>query len=231
LSIETRLQKVMPALSARERGLLVLGCLKDGTPEDPLWRKTMPANQVREFNQFIDLMNVVNIQLAAQIAVLEQAAETIEMRECWLISIVLWQEHLDEIHAAVQQTTRDQKRLTRLAEAFDSRPLAALGKAEEGPSRLGSLREALADTLARHVIACWQQVRACEIVLIDIAARFDGEDPLKPVSREALNETRERLSKVGNHLAALDQECELAEPPEDVVEVLRGVVRRFELGF
>jgi hypothetical protein len=40
LSVEARLQKVMPALSAKERGLLVLGCLKDGTPEDPLWRKT-----------------------------------------------------------------------------------------------------------------------------------------------------------------------------------------------
>jgi hypothetical protein len=65
----------MPALSAKERGLLVLGCLKDGTPEDPAWRQTMPANQVREFNHFIDLMNVANIQLAAQIAVLEQAAD------------------------------------------------------------------------------------------------------------------------------------------------------------
>jgi hypothetical protein len=68
-------------------------------------------------------------------------------------------------------------------------------------------------------------------VLAEIGAWFDGDDPLKPVSREALNETRERLSKVGNHLAALDKEFELPEPPEDVVEVLRGVVRRFEPGF
>jgi hypothetical protein len=231
LSVETRLQKVMPALSAKERGLLVLGCLKEGTPEDPLWRKTMPPNQVREFNQFIDLMNVANIQLAAEIAVLEQAAETIEMRECWLISIVLWQEHLVEIHRAVQQATRDQKRLARLVEAFDWRPLEAFGKAGGGPSRLRSLREALADTLARHVIACWQQVRACEIVLTDIAAWFDATDPLKPVSREALNETLQKLSRVRDHLAALDKECELSEPPEEVVDALRGVVRRFEPGF
>jgi hypothetical protein len=229
LSVETRLQKVMPTLSAKERGLLLLACLKDGRPEDPLWRKSMPANQVPEFNQFIDLMNVANIQVAAQIAVLEQAVETIEMRECWLISIVLLQKHLAEIHRAVQEATQNPKRLARLFEALDWRPLEVFGKAEEEPSRLG-LRDALAETLSRHVLACWQQVRACEIVLSEIAAWFDGEDPLKPVSREALNETRQKLSKVRGHLAALDQECELAEPPEDVVEA-RGVVRRFEPGY
>jgi hypothetical protein len=68
-------------------------------------------------------------------------------------------------------------------------------------------------------------------VLAEIAAWFDGEDPLKPVSREALNETRQKLSKVRDHLAALDKECELAEPPEDVIETLRGVVRRSEPSF
>jgi hypothetical protein len=191
----------------------------------------MPANQVREFNQFIDLMNVANIQLAAQIAVLEQAAETIEMRECWLISVVLWQEHLAEIHRVVQQATRGQKRLPKLVEALDWRPLDAFGTAEDGPSRLESLREPLADTLASHVIGCWQQVRACEIVLTEIAAWFDGADPLKPVSREALNETRQRLSKIRDHLSALDKEFELIEPPEEVVETLREVVGRSASSF
>jgi hypothetical protein len=231
VSIDTRLRKVIPALSAKERGLPVLGCLKDGTPEDPLWRKTMPASQVREFNQFIDLMNVANIQLAAQIAVLEQAAETIEMRECWLIPVVLWQAHLAEIHRAVPEKARDQKRLARVVEALSWRPLDAFREAKNGPSRLEWLREALAETLARQVIGYWRQVRACEIVLAEIAAWFDGEDPLKPVSREALNETRERLSRVRGQLATLHKECELAEPREDVVEVLRGVVRRSEPGF
>jgi hypothetical protein len=226
VSVEARLQKVMPALSAKERGLLVLGCLKDGTPEDPLWRKTMPSNQMREFNQFIDLMNVANIQIAAQIALLEQAAETIEMRECWLISVVLWQEHLAEIQGAVQQATRGKKQLVRLAEALDWRPLDAFGRAEDGLSRLGSLREVLADTLARQLVACWQQLRACETVLAEIAAWFDGADPLKPVSRNALIQTRQKLSTIRDHLAALDKEFELAEPPEEMVETLREVVTR-----
>jgi hypothetical protein len=191
----------------------------------------MPANQVPEFNQLIDLMNVAHIQLAAQIAVLEQAAETIEMRECWLISVALWQEHLDEIHRVAKGATRGQKRLARLVEAIDWRPLEAFGKAGGGPSRLGSLREALAETLSRHVLACWQQVRACETVLTEIAAWFDGEDPLKPVSREALNHTRQKLSNVRDHLAALDKELELQEPPEEMVDAMRSVVRRSEASF
>jgi hypothetical protein len=82
------------------------------------------------------------------------------MRECWLISLVLWQEHLAETHRVVPETARDQKRLARLVEALDWALLKTLGKAEEKHSRLESLREALAEILARHVIACWQQVRA-----------------------------------------------------------------------
>jgi hypothetical protein len=93
------------------------------------------------------------------------------------------------------------------------------------------LHGTLAETLGHHVITCWQQVRACEIVIGEIAAWFDGEDPLKPVSREALNETLREAIKVRDHLAALDKECEVAESPEDVVENLRGVVRRFEPSF
>jgi hypothetical protein len=65
----------------------------------------------------------------------------------------------------------------------------------------------------------------------EIAAWFDGEGPVKPVSREALNETRTRFSTVRDHLTALDKECELAAPPETVVETLRGVVRRYQSSF
>jgi hypothetical protein len=103
-----------------------------------------------------------------------------------------------------------------------------LKKARQAPRRSGVLaREALAETLAGHAIACWQQVRACEIVLAEIGAWFDGDDPLKPVSREALNETHVRLSRVRDHIAALDKELELRDPPKAVPEVLRGIVRRF----
>jgi CAAX protease family protein len=55
------------------------------------------------------------------------------------------------------------------------------------------------------------------------------ENPAQDSS--VLSKTRERLSAVRDHLDALDNEFELPEPPDHVLEVLRAVVRRFELGF
>ncbi len=37
----------------------------------------------------------------------------------------------------------------------------------------------------------WEDIRALEIVIGEIAAEFDGEDPLRPLIREAL-ERRKR---------------------------------------
>ena len=51
-TLDTRLSRLMPALSAKERGVLVLRSLKDGTAEDPMWRSTMPLNQYAEFNRY-----------------------------------------------------------------------------------------------------------------------------------------------------------------------------------
>ncbi len=53
MSIVARLNRLAPALSARERATLVLRSLRDKTPEDPLWRRTMPPNQVEEFNRLM----------------------------------------------------------------------------------------------------------------------------------------------------------------------------------
>ena len=41
MSLDTRLQKLMPALSAKERAILILRSLKEETEEDPSWRNTM----------------------------------------------------------------------------------------------------------------------------------------------------------------------------------------------
>ena len=53
MNIESRLKKVIPALSARERAILVLRSWQDGTPEDRSWRLAMPSDQTREFNRLI----------------------------------------------------------------------------------------------------------------------------------------------------------------------------------
>lgn len=80
LSGKQRLNKLMPALSARERAILVLRSLKDNTPADPLWRRTMPQEQAREFSRLIVLMNACNIYLPLYITVVEQKTEQMNLR-------------------------------------------------------------------------------------------------------------------------------------------------------
>jgi len=107
VSIDSRLSKLAPALTARERSILVLGSLKDGRPDDPAWRNTMPPDQVGEFNRLIGLMNVANRELTLYIGMLERMATELELREAWLVTEVLWQEHLDEIRWAMQSAIRE----------------------------------------------------------------------------------------------------------------------------
>jgi hypothetical protein len=46
----------------------------------------------------------------------------------------------------------------------------------------------------------WQQIRALEVALDEIAAEFDGEDALKPVFRDVINDSKRRLQEALEHL-------------------------------
>ena len=87
MSIDARLNKLMPVLTARERAILVLRSLKDKTPEDPLWRRTMPQEQSKEFNRLIVLMNACNLHLPLFITMVEQHSEQMWLRLNWLMTL------------------------------------------------------------------------------------------------------------------------------------------------
>jgi hypothetical protein len=62
---------------------------------------------------------------------------------------------------------------------------------------------------------------AAEMVLEEVAAEFDGEDPLLPLVRGVLDKTREDLVGLHPPLGFADIEAELPEPDEERVEFLR----------
>ena len=97
MSIDARLNKLFPGLTAQERGILVLKSWKEGKDEDPQIRLTMPPEQGEEFNRLIGLMNAANVELGALIALFEQIVVQIEIRHAWLMTIRLWQLDADDL--------------------------------------------------------------------------------------------------------------------------------------
>jgi len=345
MSIEQRLNRLAPVLTAQERAILILEAWKDGKPEDPAWRHTMPPEQSHAFNRYIDLINQANRELALVIGMLERMAAELELREAWLVTEVLWQEHLEEIRWTMEQTLQEPitaseyaakaeawraqwlslrelaeiaaedydgwtdadleqvegwnepvvsdaawqrvaaekerelrglvaegrlaargegKRLKVQLGAFDDlidRPsrvfpddyssyrilpddqAAEAEQERQGLQRLqnvlngglpgkqdalglpAKLSELMRPTIARLLISCWVQVRTVEIILDEIAGEFSGADPLKPDLREELEETKQRLLTLQEHLLYLRMEVVLREPLEEEVEELRRWTR------
>ncbi len=90
MSIGGRLDKLTPALTGKERAILILKASKEGAPEDPQIRSSMPPAQALEFNHFIGLMNGVNLFLTFYTGVLSQCLAYLDARYGWLLTFHLW---------------------------------------------------------------------------------------------------------------------------------------------
>jgi hypothetical protein len=344
MSIDTRLSRLAPALSAQERAILVLQSWKEGNREDPNWRLTMPANQGLQFNHYISLMNAANQFIGTYAGFLECTAKELALRQSWYMALTLWQEHLDEIARTVrlslpepiteseyrskveagraewvevgelagylaggwdgwtdddyEEDEEEGRVLTdaawdRVAGAKEAelRALVARGalpargkgrglkiqagafddyasvspvavpedhlsyrvlpdamrdQVEQdrlGLKRLkgalsgwdfdhpdqdgfdslpGKLQAMLRETIAHDIIVSWIQVRCAEIVLDEVAAEFNGADPLRPHAREKLDATRERLLQSAGELEFFNMAVVLREPLPEELDELRG---------
>jgi len=90
VTIDGRLDKLTPALTAKQRAVLILRAWKEGGPQDPQIRSSMPPEQALEFNHYIGLMNGVNVFLTFYTGVLDQALAHLDARLGWLLTLHLW---------------------------------------------------------------------------------------------------------------------------------------------
>ena len=355
MSGNQRLDRLYPALTAKERALLVLRAWKQNCEEDAQVRRTMPQSQALDFNHYVHLMNAANGDLALHIVVLNGVAGQLGLKSAWLASLQMWGIRVWDLatyialHTNEPITESEHRRLVEKARA-EMVPLAELaevlvegyegwseadkeqaedgddeqvvtGKAwnrllaekkreltrlvEEGTlagrrsgrrllinngsfcdwlgepvpvcpdwgkgydvlpddqaERVESLKgerlraqevvarspispmqrfleeqlgrrvtdrqerwdeamAALRQSLREGVPWCWQELRAVEMVLAEVAEEFDGEDPLVPAVREVLDKTRQDLVELHPLLSFVDVEVELTEPDEERVEFLR----------
>ena len=122
-----RLTTLASALTAKERALLVLRSWKEDRAEDPDWRRTMPADQARDFNRLVNLMNGVNRNLAPLAMYLEDQVEMLSLRLGWLSTFLLWQVNVDQIAEFIKWDT------TELVTETEYRELEGKARAESKP--------------------------------------------------------------------------------------------------
>jgi hypothetical protein len=350
-----RLDRLYPALTAKERALLVLRAWKEDQEEDSQVRRTMPQSQAPDFNHYIHLMNAANLDMGKYIVVLNGMVNQLGLKHAWLASLQLWGTCVwtlaayIALHTNEPITKSEHRRLVKkarkemipvadladvLVESYDGWTEADMEPVEDpddGPAvrqkawnrllaekkrELGRLVEkgvlagkrsgrrlrikngsfydwlgkpvlvcpdwgegydvlpddqadrveslkrerlraqqviakspissmqrlleeefgrpvterqehwdeamaALAESLGEEIPWCWQELRAAETVLEEVAEAFDGEDPLLPQVREVLDKTRRNLVELHPLLSFVDVEVELPEPDEERVEFLR----------
>ena len=90
MSGEQRLDRLYPALTAKERGLLVLQAYKAGETPDRLIYSTIPSAQGAAFNRYIRLMNAVNTELTPVLFVLHEQIDKLGLKHAWLQTVHLW---------------------------------------------------------------------------------------------------------------------------------------------
>ena len=81
---DTRLDRLLPGLTVKERAILMLRDFKAGKPQDRQLLNTAPDRQTTELNRLIGLMNAANGDLAHLVAIIHERAQKEELRFSWL---------------------------------------------------------------------------------------------------------------------------------------------------
>ncbi len=87
-----RIDRLYPALTAKERALLVLRAWKQDEEEDRRIRLTMPSAQINEFNLYIDLLNGAR-ELTPYVHAIGIMIDQMDLRYGWLLTLDLWAIH------------------------------------------------------------------------------------------------------------------------------------------
>jgi hypothetical protein len=83
------------------------------------------------------------------------------------------------------------------------------------------IRAGLRETTAFQLVSVWVQLRCVETLVAEIGDSFNGLDPLRPMFREKLDATREKLLSLKDWFAVIRTDVELREPLEEELLEMR----------
>jgi hypothetical protein len=107
LSAEQRLDRLYSALTAKERGLLVLRAVKAGEKPDRLIYDTTPSGQTTQFNHYIHLINAANAEMAMVLMLLSEQTSKVEMKLAWLQTLQLWADDVGSLRVLVGRNQKE----------------------------------------------------------------------------------------------------------------------------
>jgi hypothetical protein len=236
MSAEQRLDRLYPALSAKERGLLVLQAYKAGETPDRLIYSTIPPAQGREFNRYIGLMNAINTEVAYVLIVINSQVHQVDIKYGWLMSLLLWGLEIDSLGGHLLKATKD-RALRRDVRTMMKRAPGALRvpvdltdprtddpfAADYGRGLVVALLTGIKEGTERH----WRELRSVEIAVAEVADKeFDGEELLQPDVQATLDEAKEMLTTVHQGIVPYVGPFELSEPSDEVVELVRKLITK-----
>jgi hypothetical protein len=206
MSTSSRLTRLLPSLTPQQRAVLVLRARNANTEPAPELLRDSQAADRRAFNRYMALVYVANADLGALCYVI---ALQVEGSEFGRNQVSL----LNAAAALAEQA----EGLTRPAPASRHwRRKKTVGTGEFLRGVAAELRyEALQEVSLR-----WRELRALEIVWAEVAAEFDGEDPVHPELRQKAAETEVKLRELARELHLRH----LPEPEEALVAMTRELL-------
>jgi hypothetical protein len=173
-------------------------------------RRAVPPEQRRESNRFMALAFVAGCQMGSLVFVIKNQVENLEFDL----------DRIDLLERAANMLEEDDP------ESVSARPVRPWRQSVRRPENvtvpefLRSLAAEVREDAFKELCVRWQELRAVEIVLDEIAETFDGEDAMPPDARAWLISCRATALAYQPRLG----KKRLPEPTEDFLQRAQALV-------
>ncbi len=227
-----RVGKVYAKLTARERVLAMLAAYKAGKRADPRILSTLPPEQGRAFNAYVDRLERLDREGRGWVLALARGIDELDTLAGWLMTVRLVAASLDAFEdgraAGVRRRARTTDARDTALATLQRRLACCAFPDEDGASDAEeprSLLPILQDRFRREVQDRWAELRAVEIEVADLGAALDCPDVLMPDLRELLEDCRRRLQALAADTRYCGKRVPLPEPEEGYLALVAKVFR------
>ena len=212
MRLAARLDRVLPALTVRERVSLTLRAQAAGDEPDPQLSRLSSLEERKEYDRYVALIIAANVELGTLVQALAIALWEIASRldDADLLREAAALSAEQEGSVMPDKPVRNWRSINPI-----STPFFLCGVAED-------IQSQLRDQLKLR----WQEVRALEILWTEIAAEFGGADPRHPELKAKADELSADARELATRLFARPRKA-----PEPTDEVLAGMRERVDRAF